>query len=143
MTQFDAVSLATQASFGPTETLVADIKAQGTAPWLAAQMALSNTRYTSGNGDAIHKSTVGTFFCDQAAYAGPNCWRDWFSSQPLVWDFYRNALTQTDQLRQRTAFALQQIVVISGNSVEGTYGLRNYQNMLLDNAFGNYRQVLK
>jgi uncharacterized protein (DUF1800 family) len=143
VTQFDAVSLAHQASFGPTEALVADIKAQGTATWLSNQMGMSNTRYTSGNGDAIHKSTVGTFFCDQAAYAGPNCWRDWFSSQPLVWDFYRSALTQPDQLRQRAALALQQIVVISGTSLEGTYGLRNYHNMLLDNAFGNYRQVLK
>ncbi len=143
MTQFDAVSLAHQASFGPTEVLVADIKAQGTVPWVANQMALNSSRYTRGNGDAIHKSTSATFFCDQAAYAGAHCWRDWFSSQPLVWDFYRNALTQPDQLRQRTAFALQQIVVISGNSVEGTYGMRNYQNMLLDNAFGNYRQVLK
>ncbi len=143
VTQFDAVSLAHQASFGPTETLVADIKAQGTAGWVAAQMTLANSRYTSGNGDAIHKSTSAKFFCDQAAYAGPNCWRDWFSSQPLVWDFYKNALTQPDQLRQRVAFALQQIVVISGTSVEGTYGMRNYHNTLLDNAFGNYRQVLK
>jgi uncharacterized protein (DUF1800 family) len=143
VTQFDAVSLAHQASFGPTEALVADIKAQGTAAWVASQMALNSTRYTRGNGDAIHKSTSATFFCDQAAYAGANCWRDWFSSQPLVWDFYRAALTQPDQLRQRVAFALQQITVVSGTSVEGTYGMRNYHNMLLDNAFGNYRQVLK
>lgn len=123
--------------------LVSEIKSKGTATWIAEQMALAPSRYTSGNGDAIHKSTSATFFCDQPAYTGPNCWRDWFSSQPLVWDFYRNALTRPDQLRQRVAFALQQIVVISGTSVEGTYGLRNYHNMLLDNAFGNYRQVLK
>ena len=41
------------------------------------------------------------------------------------------------------AFALQQIVVISGYELSGTYGLRLYFNNLLDNAFGNYRQVLK
>jgi uncharacterized protein (DUF1800 family) len=143
VTQFDAVSLAHQASFGPTEALVADIKAKGTATWVADQMALSNARYTSGNGDLIHRHTSPVFFCDQPTYAGPNCWRDWFSSQPLLWDFYRNALTQPDQLRQRAAFALHQIVVISGVTVEGTYGQRNFNNMLLDNAFGNYRQVLK
>ena len=33
--------------------------------------------------------------------------------------------------------------VVSGNEADGTYGFRNYHNALLDNAFGNYRQVLK
>jgi hypothetical protein len=122
---------------------VADIKAQGAPAWVAAQMALSTSRYTRGNGDAIHKNTSATFFCDLPQYAGPLCWQDWFSSEPLAWDFYRNAIGQPDQLRQRVAFALQQIVVISGTSLEGTYGMRNYHNTLLDNAFGNYRQVLK
>jgi hypothetical protein len=139
----DAVRLAHQASFGPSELLVEQIRTAGTAGWIAAQMTSSGSRYVSGNGDAIHRNTVATEFCDQAAYRGPNCWRDWYSSQPLLWDFYRNALTQPDQLRQRVAFALQQILVVSNVDVNGTYGLRQYQNMLLDNAFGNYRQVLR
>jgi uncharacterized protein (DUF1800 family) len=41
------------------------------------------------------------------------------------------------------AFALSQILVVSGIEVEGTYGMRRYQNALLDNAFGNYRTLLK
>ena len=106
-------------------------------------MQLATSRYALGNGDAIHKNTSATEFCDQAANAGANCWRDWYSTQPLVWDFYRNATTQPDQLRQRVAFALQQIVVVNNLEVSGTYGFRNYYNALLDNAFGNYRQVLK
>ena len=44
-----------------------------------------------------------------------NCWRDWYSSQPLLWDFYRNATRNADQLRQRTAYALQQILVVKNN----------------------------
>ncbi|MDH5541198.1 MAG: DUF1800 domain-containing protein, partial [Rhizobacter sp.] len=143
MSQLDAVRLAQQAGFGPTEAQIAEIRVQGAAAWLGTQMALAGSRYTSGNGDTIHKGTSAVFFCDQAAFAGPNCWRDWFSSQPLLWDFYRNALGQPDQLRQRVAFALQQILVVSGTTVEGTYGLRQYHNMLLDHAFGNYRQLLK
>jgi uncharacterized protein (DUF1800 family) len=138
-----AQRLADQATFGATESLITQIRTQGAAPWIAAQMALTNSRYTLGNGDAIHKNTVNTSFCDQSAYAGPNCWRDWYSSTPLTWDFYRNATQQPDQLRQRTAFALQQMLVVNNLDVEGTYGLRNYHNTLLDNAFGNYRQVLK
>jgi uncharacterized protein (DUF1800 family) len=137
----DAVRLADQASFGPTESLVAAIQAQGLSPWIAAQMKLSSSRYTSGQGGAVHQYTVvnGDFCADK----GTNCWRDWSSTQPLVWDFYRNAVNQPDQLRQRVAFALQQIVVVNNLEVSGTYGFRLYYNNLLDNAFGNYRQVLK
>lgn len=143
MTQRDAVRLADQATFGATEALLSEMRSQGAAAWVASQLGSNSSRYTSGNGDAVHADVQAVFLCDRAPYAGPNCWRDWFSSMPLVWDFYRNATTQPDQLRQRVAFALQQIVVVSGLEINGTYGHRNYQNMLLDNAFGNYRNVLK
>lgn len=140
-TTLDAVRLAQQASFGPTESLVATIRTQGPAAWIAAQMKLSNARYTRGGGSDIHQWTnKDQGYCDGK---GDNCWRDNYSSQPLLWDFYRNATGQPDQLRQRVAFALQQIAVVSNLEVEGTYGLRNYHNAFLDNAFGNYRQVLK
>jgi uncharacterized protein (DUF1800 family) len=122
---------------------VTQIQSLGTAAWVAAQMRLTNSRYTLGNGGAVHQNTNNAEFCDLAANRGENCWRDWFSTQPLAWDFYRNATQQPDQLRQRVAFALQQIVVVNSLEVAGTYGFRNYYNALLDNAFGNYRQVLK
>jgi Protein of unknown function (DUF1800) len=134
------VRLADQGSFGPTEALVTSIKAQGATAWITAQMALKTSRYTSGQGGAVHQYTGSGNYCDGK---GDNCWRDWSSTQPLIWDFYRNAVTQPDQLRQRVAFALQQIVVINSLEVDGTYGFRNYYNTLLDNAFGNYRQVLQ
>ena len=139
----NAARLAMQASFGNTEALTAEIKAKGAARWIASQMQLASSRYSSGGNATVHQNTSATSYCDLPARAGPNCWRDNFSSIPLVWDFYRNATTRQDQLRQRVAFALQQIVVVSGTDVDGTYGLRNYQNTLLDNAFGNYRQLLK
>ena len=139
----NAARLAMQASFGNTEALTAEIKTKGAAGWIASQMQLASSRYTSGGNATVHQNTSATSYCDMPSRAGPNCWRDNFSSIPLVWDFYRNATTRQDQLRQRVAFALQQIVVVSGVELDGTYGLRNYQNTLLDNAFGNYRQVLK
>ena len=140
VTTRDAVRLADQASFGPTEALVASIKTQGVTGWLGAQMALSSSRYTSGMGGEVHQYTGSGNFCDGR---GDTCWRDWNSTEPLLWDFYRNALNQPDQLRQRVAFALQQIVVVNNLEVDGTYGFRLYYNNLLDNALGNYRQVLK
>ncbi len=139
----DAVRLAHQASFGPDETLVDDIRRQGAAAWVASQLSTSGSSYRLGGTDAVHRQTTDVGFCDQARNAGPNCWRDNFASDPLLWDFYRNALQQPDQLRQRMAFALQQIVVVSGREVFGTYGLRNYHNRLLDLSFGSYREVLR
>ncbi len=140
VTQRDAVRLADQATFGPTEALISAIQAQGISPWIANQLSLKGSSYTSGNGGEVHQFTGSGNFCDGK---GSNCWRDWNSTQPLVWDFYRNAVNQPDQLRQRVAMALQQIVVVNSLEVSGTYGFRNYHNALLENAFGNYRQVLK
>jgi uncharacterized protein (DUF1800 family) len=139
-TPLDAARLADQASFGATETMLSTIRTQGAAKWVSQQMALPVSRYSSGGSGAVHQHTSNTDFC---ADKGDTCWRDWSSSTPLLWDFYRNAVTQPDQLRQRVALALQQIVVVSNLEVFGTYGLRNYHNTLLDQAFGNYREVLR
>ncbi len=144
MTQRDAVRLADQATFGGTEALLgADALARRRGLGAERSSAAAVRATAAATATRVHTDVQAVFFCDRAPYAGENCWRDWFSTTPLVWDFYRNATTQPDQLRQRVAFALQQIVVVSGLEVSGTYGHRNYQNMLLDNAFGNYRQVLK
>lgn len=139
--QIDAVRLADQASFGATEALLTTLRSQGAAKWISQQMQLPSSRYTRGGTGAVDQHTSKTAdFCDGR---GDYCWRDWSSTTPLVWDFYRNAVTQPDQLRQRVALALQQIVVVSNLEVYGTYGFRSYHNMLLDQAFGNYREVLR
>lgn len=143
LTTRDAVRLADQASFGASEALIAAIRNQGLAPWISSQMALSNSHYAGGGGPDVHQNVSPVAYCDLPAKAGPDCWRENLSSQPLVRDFYRNAVLQPDQLRQRVAYALQQLLVVSGVELQGTYGLRAYYNMLLDNAFGSYRQVLK
>lgn len=142
--QSDAVRLAHQASFGPTEALVADIQAKGAKPWIVEQLALNASRYTLGGDDAPDRNASRTDFCALPEQAGnKNCWRDYFSSEPLLWDFYRNAVRKPDQLRQRVALALSQLLVISNVEVDGTYGLRIFHNNLLDGAFGNYRDLLR
>ena len=137
--QRDAVRLADQASFGASEALVADIRRLGAPFWIAGQLQTKGSRYSSGGGDQIHRPVV----ADYCAGRDEQCVRDNFSSIPLLWDFYRNALSQPDQLRQRMAFALGQIMVVSALEVDGTYGLRAFHNMLLDNALGNYRELLR
>ncbi|MBT9599551.1 MAG: DUF1800 domain-containing protein [Vitreoscilla sp.] len=142
--QEDAVRLAQQASFGPSNALLKDIRRLGATEWVAQQLTLSGALYTSGGDDKVHRNTSTLFFCDTPGQADNEfCWRDWFSTEPLTWDFYRNAVEKPDQLRQRVALALQQVFVVSGDHVYGTYGFRNYHNMLLENAFGNYRELLR
>jgi uncharacterized protein (DUF1800 family) len=60
--------------------------------------------------------------------------------------FWRNAVAGDDQLRQRVAFALSQIFVISlaDNAVrEFPRGVAGYMDMLGRNAFGNFRTLLE
>ncbi|MBI5271309.1 MAG: DUF1800 family protein [Burkholderiales bacterium] len=145
VSQMDAVRLAHQATFGPTEQLVADIQAQGTRAWVVGQLGMAQqSRYRSGGDDAPDQNTSRTGFCALPAQAkNPNCWRDFYSSEPLLWDFYRNAVHKDDQLRQRVALALMQVLVVSNMEVDGTYGLRRFYNDLTATALGNYRDVLR
>ena len=57
--------------------------------------------------------------------------------------FWGQALTSPDQLRQRLAFALSEILVVStyGDS-DNPYELAAYLDLLADNAFTNYRDIL-
>jgi uncharacterized protein (DUF1800 family) len=59
-----------------------------------------------------------------------------------VW--WRHAVTAPDQLRQRVAFALSEILVVSdNNSSIPPNALTHYYDILLRNAFGNYRDILE
>ncbi|MEM7672946.1 MAG: DUF1800 family protein [Verrucomicrobiota bacterium] len=59
-----------------------------------------------------------------------------------VW--WENVLTGTDLLRQRIVLALSEILVISDQPDLGEYpeGLASYYDILQNNAFGNYRDLL-
>ena len=69
-----------------------------------------------------------------------------FELQPDRVDiWFRNALHGPDQLRQRVAFALSEILVVSQQGVLGnmTYSLADYYDVLARNAFGNYRNLME
>ena len=57
--------------------------------------------------------------------------------------FFVCAVSREDQLRQRVAFALSQILVASSNKVNDTTGMTMWQNMFLKDAFGNFYDLLK
>ena len=59
--------------------------------------------------------------------------------------WYRHVIDGQDQLRQRVAFALSQIMVVSevGALRQMPYGLAGYYDVLAENAFGNFRELLE
>jgi uncharacterized protein (DUF1800 family) len=76
------------------------------------------------------------------AGSAATCFRDNYSMFPLQVQFFRNALSGEDQLRQRVALALHEILVVSGVEIRQPSEMSPYLNMLQKDAFANYRQIL-
>jgi Protein of unknown function (DUF1800)/Repeat of unknown function (DUF5648) len=135
--QADIIRLLEQSTFGPTDALAAHVAAVGIPAYLDEQLAASGSRYSSSKYVPFGAAVT---FCPTDP--NPYCVRDYYSLFQLQTDFFRNALNGNDQLRQRVAFALSQILVTSGLDVNVAYGMATYQQLFLDNAFGNYEDIL-
>ena len=61
---------------------------------------------------------------------------------PLQTRFFLNGMYSPDQLRQRMAWALHRLVVVSGQNITMPSKMIPYLNLLGANAFGNYRDIL-
>jgi uncharacterized protein (DUF1800 family) len=72
----------------------------------------------------------------------PNCPRDNYTMYLHQRQFFTNALYGSDQLRQRMAFILHQIFVVSQIEVTHPSQMSTYLQTLANDAFGNYRQLL-
>jgi uncharacterized protein (DUF1800 family) len=113
-----------QATWGPTPASIAQLQQMGIANWLNAQFTLP----ASDIPDQPILTSAGQ----------PN--RD---MHPVQAAFFENTVTGQDQLRQRVAFALSQIwVVSSGGGVPFAYAYPPYWRIFRNNAFGNYRDVI-
>jgi uncharacterized protein (DUF1800 family) len=148
-TRLDASRFLHQASFGPSEDLLAEVQAKGPRKFLAEQFAQPVSRYAYTLPENAYRDGIHTYigdFCAQFAAGTPeatNCWRDWYTTLPVQWDFFRQAVSAPDQLRQRVAWALSQIFVTSHVELSGAYGFAEYHQMLRDHALGNFRALLE
>jgi len=129
----DAARFLTQASFGPTSGEIDALMAQGYSAWVDRQFTLpaaSHRAWWEARDAAIRA-------------VDPNA----SANQDQVWEsFWRQATTGEDQLRQRVAFALSQIFVISaldGNIGNQPRAMAAWLDMLGARAFGSYRQLLE
>ena len=128
-----AARFLTQASFGPTDASIAEVKRLGYSRWIDQQFAAPQT---------AHKDFIDLRMTELAAQtpAGKLAPTDFFQT------WWKQAAAGNDQLRQRVAFALSQIAVISFQDDKIYSNVRGgaaYYDMLGRNAFGNYRQFLE
>jgi uncharacterized protein (DUF1800 family) len=105
-----------RAAFGPSPTDAAHVQAIGMPAWINEQFNMTQV----SNFSAITGSQGG-----------------------MPQHFLTNAVMNSDQLRQRVAFALSQIFVTSIQKLIWNDNMVTYQNMLLSDSFTNYRQIMK
>lgn len=115
-----------QATFGATVASIDALAASSKSDWINAQFAMPQTLHR----DAVQQTTT----------AGVQL------SSNIMQTFWKQAAIGDDQLRQRVTFALSQIFVIStvDPNVGGRpAGVASYYDMLGQNAFGNFRNLLQ
>lgn len=127
----EAARFLTQATFGPTEADVALLQTNTYERWINAQLALPPTH---------HMPYVQARRAELMARDDNDGWQ-----MPRQEAWWQHALAAPDQLRQRMAWALSQILVISqfGALDSAHLGTTLYYDQLLDHAFGNYRDLLE
>ena len=132
-----------QATFGVIASDVSHVQSIGFQAYLAEQLAAPASQY-SGFSFTPHTAPANCKY-DPAnpTDASSICARDQYSLFQVQRQFFTHALSDADQLRQRVAFALSQIFVVSGVEIYEAYGMADYQNMLLNDAFANYRTLLQ
>jgi uncharacterized protein (DUF1800 family)/fibronectin type 3 domain-containing protein len=113
----------------------------------AAFRLLRQATWGARPGDVDHVKQVGAAaFIDEQFAASASVYPATLFNQPLEIAqeyFFYLARTGSDQLRQRVAWALHKIWVVSAVDVESVRGIVTYHNLLLNNAFGNYRDLME
>ena len=122
-----------KATFGPTEGDVDRVMSIGYSAWIDEQFATPATSHRASweAADAAIKAA------DPMSGAGQD---------PVFHSFWKQAVSGNDQLRQRVAYALSQIIVIS--MADGTVGdnpraVAAWLDMLGDKGLTNYRELIE
>jgi uncharacterized protein (DUF1800 family) len=122
-----AARFLTQATFGPTQADIAYLMAQGYGEWIDEQLS--------------RPATIGEPSVEAIVNAGAKV-----TNAIRLNRFFWQAVYAPDQLRQRMAYALSQIFVVSdqASAIGNNYmvPLSQYQDMLAESAFLPYAQVL-
>ena len=121
-----------QSTMGATKAEINAVQATGYDNWISAQFAMQRDM-------RLYDWMVSKGFGDEKNVTGDN--GNGFN--PGVW---RMVITGNDQLRQRVGVALLDFLVVSANGLTQTnfphLAAAAYLDLLWDNAFGNYRDLI-
>nr|CAA6826497.1 MAG: FIG01201902: hypothetical protein [uncultured Thiotrichaceae bacterium] len=155
----DAHRLLVQASFGPTTASLEAIMKNGITAWVDEQLDADSAYQSTGDAHQTHLERTleiaraaepGTAWDATAVFNQTTASHTVDDYQMATW--WENALghpTKTahgsDQLRQRVAYALSQIMVVSNKEAplyQRGESLAFYYDILARNALGNFRTLL-
>lgn len=134
-TQTDAARFLTQATFGPTSATISALQARGINGWIDDQIALPATMPLAALRADLAAFPKSPIPMGAERFAWPHNWN-------AAW--WNIAVTAPDQLRQRVAFALSEILVV-GQQDNLDFNLESkikYYDLLVNRAFGSYRTLL-
>ena len=120
----DAVRFLQQASWGANTASIDRVRTLGFDGWIEEQFNLPPSGYFA------HVNAAPTTNDDNRMAT--------FQAR-----FFGLGIAGPDQLRQRVGWALSQILVVSGLTIPDGPGMAIYVDLLNQNAFGNYRQLLR
>ena len=130
-TASEASRFLAQATFGATASEIERLTKLSYAAWIDEQFAKPQT---------LHRLYMNQAAADLASVGQQLSRSNFFDS------YWSQAISAEDQLRQRAAFALSQIMVVSFADATLTNqprGVASYYDMLGENAFGNFRKLLE
>lgn len=131
------------ATLGSDYETIQQLAQTGYSDWIDQQMALPTTSYFQKTDD-IYQEAINLFIAQHGsgAVVGNEEIIPYASYFRMAW--WDNIMKTNDLLRHRVTFALSEIFVVSQKSdLEDTgWGLGNYYDVLYNNAFGNYRDLL-
>ncbi|WP_261922576.1 DUF1800 family protein [Shewanella sp. NFH-SH190041] len=126
----NAVKFLNRATFGASPAQITQVQQQGREAWFTEQIAQPASLLLPQVEKDTRNQEPGQFTMASSSFA-----------------FWHNAISAEDQLRQRMAFALSEILVVSNatNDELADYpqAIASYQDILINHAFGNYRQLLQ
>ncbi len=140
--QSDAAKFLNRATFGPTKDSIDELMARNTYEnWINDQYNTNPSYHFS------RVKSLGQKMCAHINDEGEirvDSWEYRFARHHIWWD---NAAKANDQLRQRVALALSEILVISDSEglglAEYHLAVTSYYDVLVKHAFGNYRDLLE
>ncbi|MEL7123650.1 MAG: DUF1800 domain-containing protein [Bacteroidota bacterium] len=138
-----AARFLSQATFGANKELIEEVANKGIESWIDEQLQIQPTSLQE---EVEYALETWYFRCLEAGKTEGECQEfatDWGFKFNYGW--WQALMEGEDLLRQRVAFALSEIFVISGlPNTDDPYArvLANYYDLLMRNAFGNYEDLL-